>query len=78
MNEKTQTRLSIIGLLVCTALYAALIFGKIPVVPGYFTPTGIKIADTTFVPVAKQGLDTIIDVKGKNAFFIGDSHTANY
>lgn len=64
--------------LICTVLYAAFISGKIPTIPGYWTPVGIQIADTSFVPVAKQGLDTIVDVKGKNAFFIGDSHTANH
>ena len=78
MKEKTETRLLIIGLLLGVVFYGALIFGKIPTFPGYFTPVGIQKADTTYVPLAKQGLDTIVDVKGKNAFFIGDSHTANF
>lgn len=59
-------------------LYGLFIFGVIDVVPGYNTGNGIQIADTTLVPVAKQGLDTIVDVNGKSALFIGDSHTANH
>jgi len=78
MNQKTETRMWIGIALICTVLYAAFIFGKIPTISGYWTIGGIQIADTSFVPVAKQGLDTIVDVKGKNAFFIGDSHTANH
>ena len=34
--------------------------------------------DTTIIAIPRQGLDTIIDVKGKSALFIGDSHTANH
>lgn len=40
-----------------------------------FTHTEIK--DTTTIPV-KQFVDTIIDVNGLYALFIGDSHTANH
>jgi hypothetical protein len=78
MSEKFETKLTIVGLLSLTVIYGLFIFGKLDTVPGYFTPNQIVIADTTFIPVAKQGLDTIVDVKGKKVFFIGDSHTSNH
>lgn len=78
MKEKLETNLTVIGLIICCILYITFIFGGLNVVPGYHTPVGIKIYDTTLIPVAKQGLDTVVDVKNKSAFFIGDSHTANH
>lgn len=78
MNKKLKTNLIVVGVLICVFLYAALLFGWVKPVAGYFTPVGITIADTTLVPVPKQGLDTIVDVKGKRAIFIGDSHTSNH
>lgn len=78
MSEELENRLTIVGIFSLVIIYGLFIFGKLDPVPGYFTPNQIVIADTTITPVAKQGLDTIVDVKGKNAFFIGDSHTSNH
>ena len=38
----------------------------------------IQKNDTTITVVPRQGLDTTIDVDGKVALFIGDSHTSNH
>ena len=78
MNKKTETNLIIIVALISVFLYSALLFGWIKPIAAYHTPVGIVIEDTTLIPVAKQGLDTIVDVKGKRAIFIGDSHTSNH
>ena len=37
----------------------------------------IKKGDTTITPIPRIGLDTTINVDGKTALFIGDSHTCN-
>jgi hypothetical protein len=78
MKNKTQYSVFTIGFFTFAILYSLLLFGKLNVIPGYFTPNQIVIADTTLVPIPKQGLDTIVDVRGKTALFIGDSHTANH
>jgi hypothetical protein len=78
MKNKTELSVFTIGSFAFAILYSLLLFGKLNVVPGYFTPNQIVISDTILTPVAKQGLDTIVDVNGKNALFIGDSHTANH
>ena len=41
------------------------------------SPTIVN-GDTIITPVPKQGLDTVVSVRGKKALFIGDSHTANH
>jgi lysophospholipase L1-like esterase len=38
----------------------------------------IKRGDTIITPIPRMGLDTVINVNGKIALFIGDSHTANF
>lgn len=78
MKNKIETTFLSIGILFCVLIYSLLIFGKLNAIPGYFTPNQIVLSDTTLTPVPKQGLDTIVDVRGKTALFIGDSHTANH
>lgn len=38
----------------------------------------IQKNDTTITVVPRQGFDTSVNVEGKTALFIGDSHTANH
>jgi len=38
----------------------------------------IQKKDTTITVVPRQGFDTVVNVSGKTALFIGDSHTANH
>jgi hypothetical protein len=78
MKNKTELSIFTIGFFAFAILYSLLLSGKLNFVPGYFTPNQIVIYDTIITPVPKQGLDTIVDVNGKNALFIGDSHTANH
>jgi len=78
MKNKTELSIFTISFFAVTILYSLLLSGKLNFVPGYFTPNQIVIYDTIITPVPKQGLDTIVDVNGKNALFIGDSHTANH
>lgn len=40
--------------------------------------TVIQKKDTIITVVPRQGLDTVVNVDGKLALFIGDSHTANH
>ena len=40
--------------------------------------TQIKKGDTSITPIPRIGLDTVINVDGKTALFIGDSHTSNH
>ena len=80
---KKENTAIFLGLLVLSLLYAGMSYSNVRFTVNTLDPTMIVSptivnGDTIITPVPKQGLDTVVSVRGKKALFIGDSHTANH